>query len=283
MVVRLSRSLYLKCQKTVNRISHRIVFALLAPLAPLSFGDARSDWVTFEAAIADHTSVSVQLDYRQGTYSGAQAYDTDTRALDAPVIQLNVPLGQRGEAVIAYPVWRSLRSADLNTGNGGDPSFFTKLLLTEPGSRRGQLAFIWGVLEPAANPPIGPDNLAFYARFAGSRRFGPSGRWRIDTNAGAAIHESDERSRQDDVITLSAALWYDAGPAWRAGIETAWEDETAGRWYDLTETTNGVYRRRSVAATLASGHDQTLFFTIRRGLVRQSGDWSFTTGVEWGF
>lgn len=252
-------------------------------------------WETFSAEIGDGTRLSTGFSLYEGRTIEGRVPEFDGRMFNAPQLQLNVGLGERAEAVLGHTVRRSLSSDHEDSATaGGDPWFYTKLQFMSAGDYRPAGAFVWGVLEPAANTPVGADNLAFYAFLAFSQRWtmglGPiEGAWRADLNVGTGIYESDLRDRQDDVFKFNAALWYlPATRPWRAGVEYNRDEEVTGRWYDFTQGTAGRYSRERLALTgvreTLLGHDAwSAFATVSTGFVEQSEDWGLAGGVTYRF
>lgn len=280
-------------------MTNRPLMALSLPLlllATQALAERTIGWETFSAEPAETTHLTTGFSLYEGrTIQGLVLSEDnpefDGRKLNAPQVQLNVSLGDRGEAVIGHTVWRTLRSEDINEADGADPWFYTKLKLFSERDWTPTTSFIWGVLEPAANPPIGADNLAFYAFLAFSKHFpvADQGRIRLDLNLGTGIYESDLRDRQDDVFKTNLALWYlPAGQPWRAGVEFNRDQEVTGRWYDFTQGTDSRYRRERLAATVHRdrlwGDDRWgAFGTLSTGFVEQSEDWGLAGGVTYRF
>lgn len=280
--------------RTLQRTLLLTVILGLLPL--LAHAERTLGWETFTAEPAVNTTLATGFSVYEGrTIQGLVLSEDnpefDGRKINAPQIQLNIALGERGEAVIGHTAWRTLRSDEIDTADGADPWFYTKLKLFRERKWSPTTSFVWGVLEPAANPPIGADNLAFYAFLVFSKHFGShdAGRFRADLNLGTGIYESDLRDRQDDVFKLNLALWYlPRSQPWRVGVEFNRDEEVTGRWYDFTQGTNSRYRRERVAATavrdeLLGYRRWAVFGTLSTGFVEQSEDWGVAGGVRYRF
>ncbi|MEX0584169.1 MAG: hypothetical protein WEB07_00285 [Natronospirillum sp.] len=261
-----------------NGQSAALWFGILGCFPLTAVGERNIGWETFSANVAERTALTAGAEYLDGRNIEARDYDGVT--LNAPVVQLNVRLGDRGEAQMGYTLWRTLRSDAVDTANGGDPWFFTKINVVSQGDYTPATAFIWGVLEPAANPPVGADNLAFYALFAFSQEWA---NWRVDLNVGTGIYESDRHNRQDDVTLLNSALWYRYNPLTQLGIEFNYAEEVTSRWFDFTETVESEYRRRRIALTGRYGTGYQGFATVSAGLAEQSEAWGLALGFRYRF
>ncbi|MFC3888726.1 hypothetical protein ACFOSD_10035 [Salinispirillum marinum] len=230
---------------------------------------------TFSAEIPVMTRLSVGIERMQGRNMGDLEQEGTLWTL--PRVQVNVPLGSRGEFIASQDVVRSLTEREKAYTSGGDPYFFTKLRLFDQQRYIPATAFMYGVLEPAANPPLGADTLGFYAYLVLTQQQEP---WRVDLNFGTGIFEDHARSRQTDVVIMNAALWYRPNGRWQLGGEYHYQERVEGRWFDFTQGVNSPLRRRNLAAMALYGDKWKGFFRVSRGLVAQSEDWSVATGVQ---
>lgn len=237
-------------------------------------------WQTFSAEIADRSTLTVGSEYLDGRNIEALEYDGVT--VNAAQVQLNLALGERGEAILGHTAVRGLRGGEDEGISGGDPWFYTKIALWREQDRLPAAAFIWGLLEPAANQPFGADNMAFYAFLAFSHHFVPE--VRADLNLGVGIYESDSGDQQDDEVKLNVALWYEHLEApFGVGVEFNYDEEVTGRWYDFTQRTNSEYRRRRVALSGFYGEQWQGFGGVSMGLVPQSERFGASAGVRYRF
>lgn len=248
---------------------------LLSPAVAIANGIFQSTW---RADRPSYTSLAVGAEWAEGRNIGN--LPNEGRMLTAPRVQFNIPLGERGEIIIGHDVIRSLDSAIESKTSGGDPYFFTKLGLFEETTYTPTTTFIYGVVEPAANPPLGPDTLEFYAFLAFTKHWGD---WRGDLNFGTGIFEDHDRSRQTDVVIMNVALWYEPAPLWYVGAEYMYQERVEGRWFDFTQGIDSPLRRRTLAATVDYGDQIKGRLRVSRGLVEQSEDWAVSTAVVYEF
>lgn len=234
--------------------------------------------LTLRADIPKHTTFALGTEWAQGRYVGP--IENDGRMLTLPRLQFNIPLGERGELIIGHDVIRSIDSSTASETSGGDPYFFTKLRLFKETEVTPTTTFVYGVVEPAANPPLGPDTLAFYAFLLFSKQWN---HWRGDLNLGTGIFEDHERTRQTDVVIMNAALWYAPEPLWQVGAEYHYQERVEGRWFDFTQGADSPLRRRSVAAMVEYGDQVKGRLRLSRGLAEQSEDWAVATSVIYEF
>lgn len=230
---------------------------------------------TFSAEIPAVTRLSVGIERMQGRNMGNLEQRGTLWTL--PRVQVNVPLGARGEFIASHDVVRSLSEDGQTYTSGGDPYFFTKLRLIDQQRYIPATAFMYGVLEPAANPPLGADTLGFYAYLVLTQQ---QEAWRVDLNFGTGIFEDHARSRQTDVVIMNAALWYRPDYQWQFGGEYHYQERVDGRWFDFTQGVDSPLRRRNLAFMAVYGDEWRGFVRISRGLVAQSEDWSVATGVQ---
>ena len=258
------------------RLRCLITLALILPA--MAQADRNIGWQTFSAETTESSSVTLGAEYLDGRNIEALAYDGVT--VNAPQIQLNVRLGDRGEAYLGHTVLRTLRGDDVDNGtNGGDPWFYTKIQMSEERGLWPATAFIWGVLEPAANQPFGADNLAFYTFLAFSKRFDAV---RLDVNTGIGIYEDAVEGQQSDVAKLSLALWYEPpGEVWAVAAEYNYDEQVTGSWYDFTQGTETEYRRRRIAVSGQYGETWQGFARGSLGLVEQSERFGLSAGVRY--
>ncbi|WLD59454.1 hypothetical protein NFC81_06655 [Salinispirillum sp. LH 10-3-1] len=254
---------------------------LLAGLLVLSPGLALANGIfqsTWRADRPAYTSFAVGAEWAEGRNIGN--LPNDGRLLTMPRVQFNIPLGERGEIIIGHDVIRALSSSTAEATSGGDPYFFTKLGLFDETQYTPATTFIYGVVEPAANPPLGPDTLEFYAFLAFSKHWGD---WRGDANFGTGIFEDHARSRQTDVVIMNLALWFQPAPLWHLGTEYLYQERVEGRWFDFTQGVDSPLRRRTLAATVDYGDQIKGRLRVSRGLVEQSEDWAVSTAVVYEF
>lgn len=256
----------------------RFILALALTLPTLALADRNIGWQTFSAETADSSSFTLGAEYLDGRNIEALAYDGVT--VNAPQIQLNVSLGDRGEAYLGHTAMRTLRNAGDDDGtSGGDPWFYTKIQMSDEQEILPSTAFIWGVLEPAANQPFGADNLAFYAFLAFSKHFDAV---RLDVNTGIGIYEADSGDQQEDEVKLNIALWYEPpGDVWAVAAEYNYDEQVTGRWYDFTQRTESEYRRRRIAVSGQYGETWQGFARGSVGLVEQSERFGLSAGVRY--
>lgn len=147
-------------------------------------------------------------------------------------------------------------------------------------------SFIWGVLEPAANPPIGADNLSFYAIVALSQQvtLNPRHTFRADLNVGTGVYESNRRARQDDVFKFNIAGWWLPNhSSWQWGLEFNRDQEVKGRWFDFTQGFNSQYRRQRLAFSgqLAVNPYWAIQGIGSVGMVPTSEDWGVALQIHY--
>ena len=250
-------------------------------LVPLEASSRALGWETFSADIIPNSRISLGSSLYEGRNIQGLLIDGEPfagRKANIPQAQTNLRLGQRAEAIIGYTLWRHIEDDQRSVSNGGDPWFYTKLQLWSDESWLPTTSFIWGVLEPAANPPIAADNLAFYAFLALSQSFQapPDQPMRLDINVGTGIYESKVKAGQDDIFKFNIALWWlpEQSP-WQWGVEFNRDQEVSGRWFDFTQGIESQYRRERIALT---GHYEltpqwALQGVASYGLVSTSEDW----------
>ena len=257
--------------------------ALMASLiATIPTASSRAlGWETFSAEIIPSNRISLGVSLYEGRNIQGLLINEEPfsgRKANIPQVQTNLALGHRAEAILGYTLWRSIEDDIRAESNGGDPWFYTKLQLWSGQSWLPTTSFIWGVLEPAANPPLAADNLAFYAFLAFSHGFdaAPSQPVRLDINIGTGIYESKVKPGQDDIFKFNAALWWlPENSPWQWGVEFNRDQEVAGRWFDFTQGIESQYRRERIALT---GHYElspawSAQGVASYGLVSSSEDW----------
>ena len=79
-------------------ISPRLLIPALLLLPLAAQAERTIGWETFNANVIDRTSLTVGAEYLDGRNIEALEYDGIT--LNAPSVQLNVRLGERGEAYL---------------------------------------------------------------------------------------------------------------------------------------------------------------------------------------
>ncbi|MFY0666031.1 MAG: hypothetical protein JXQ97_15515 [Natronospirillum sp.] len=237
------------------------------------------DWYTFSAEAVKDSSLSVSASLGHGRNTGDQAIDG--LSVDAPIVQLNLGLGERAEAIVGYSLYRQRNNADVSVSGGGDPYFFTKLNFYQANVEYlPSAAFIWGVIEPAANRPLGDDRLSFYALLALS--------WQLDditfdVNYGAGIFESFNEDGQIDVIQFSTAAHYDVRETLRFSSEFVYEERIVGFWLDFTGGYDSPFSRRHLTLKSDFGNRLQWSASVTRGLIEQSGDWAGNVGYRYHF
>ncbi len=254
-----------------------ICLLILNPLWARALGD-----MLFSAEPQSQSSFALGTRAWHGANQGDQSYDG--LRLEAPVLQWNLALGERAEGVLGISALRFLRGGEPEIWGGGDPYFYTKLLLLDgqpsfmPWS--SQLSFIWGVLEPAANRPLGDDRLTFYAILAYGWQ---SGDWRWDLNYGAAIAESFSTNNQIDIIETGLRVQRQVHPEHVLALEYFHADRVIGHWLDISKAVPSPFARRQWQAQWHYGEQQQWRLALGSGLIPESGGLLGSVAYHWYF
>lgn len=257
---------------------NRFIFIALCLVAQSLAAHGVGDNV-FSAKPVTQSGFALGINYREAANMGDQPYSGST--IDAPVVQFDLALGDSAEAVLGLSAMRSMFGGDEEHFGGGDPYFYTKLRLAQwqqGADSLAQLSFIWGVLEPAANRPLGDDRLTFYALLAYGFDWD---NWRLDLNYGTAIAESFNPTNQIDIVQAGAALAWQMDSLWQLKGEWFYQQQTTGSWFDFTKTVSSEFDRSILRVGADYGEQQQWQVRLQHGLNRPSGDLGASLAYRW--
>lgn len=197
-----------------------------------------------------HHETSWSLSTRAGHNEGSSEMANDGYRLEIPRLTLVKNAANALLFTASIPYLYQARGSETKS-TLGDPSFTTTLQI------RDQSTLSIGVTEPAANRPLEPDVVRFYAFYTVGLAWP---QFTAVLQAGTEIADRYAQEGQDDILTFGVALLPQPMPL---RIDLLYKQVVDGRWWDITRPIDSPINRRN--ATLSYAH------TLKSGAIASLG------------